>query len=107
MLSKSLMFRLMNLRMRILLSPPPSLAAAAAAVAVEGRRGAHIALRLPSLVDESSLPSYNGNISKYYFICQNLLGIYDLSCVLFLLCVIIVVLFCLMWIVLNQQYEDP
>ena len=43
MLSKSLLFCVMNLRMRIL-SPPPSLAAA-----VEGR-GAHVTLRLPSLV---------------------------------------------------------
>ena len=97
MLSKTVMFRLMNLRMRILSSPPPTFVAAAP----------HITLRLPSLVDESSLPSYNGKISKYDFLCQDLLGIYDLSCVLLLLCVIIVVLFCLMWIVLNQQYEDP
>ena len=97
MLSKTVMFRLMKLRMRILSSPPPSFVAAAP----------HITLHLPSLVDESSLPSSNGKISKYDFLCQDLLGIYDLSCVLLLLCVIIVVLFCLMWIVLNQQYEDP
>ena len=106
MLSKTVMFRLMNLRMRILSSFATAAAAAAVGV-VEGRRGAHITLHLPSLVDESSLPSSNGKISKYDFLCQDLLGIYDLSCVLLLLCVIIVVLFCLMWIVLNQQYEDP
>ena len=92
MLSKTVMFRLMKLRMRILSSPPPSLAAAAAVGVVEVRRGAHITLHLPSLVDESSLTSSNGKISKYDFLCQDLLGIYDLSCVLLLLCVIM--LFC-------------
>ena len=84
------MFRLMNLRMRILSSPPPSFVAAAVVGVVEGRRGAHITLHLPSLVDESSLQSSNGKNSKYDFLCQDLLGIYDLGCVL--LCVIL--LFC-------------
>jgi len=74
MLSKTVMFRLMNLRMRILSSFATAAAAAAVGV-VEGRRGAQITLRLPSLVDESSS---NGKISKYDFLCQDLFGIYDL-----------------------------
>jgi len=85
MLSKSLLFCVMNLRMRIL-SPPPSLAAAVVGV-VEGRRGAHITLRLPSLVAESSLLSPNGKVSKYdNILCHNF-GICNqcMICVAFLL----------------------
>ena len=76
MLSKSLLFCVMNLRMRIL-SPPPSLAAAAVIGVVEGRRGADITLRLPSLVAESSLLSPNGKISKYDNILCHDFGIYN------------------------------
>ena len=63
MLSKTVMFRLMNLRMRILSSPPPSPAAAAVGI-VAGRRGAHITLHLPSLVDSRpcQAPMENVNV---------------------------------------------
>ena len=96
MLSKSSMFRLMNMRMRILSPPPPpppptSLASAAAAAAAaaaavgvfEGRRGDHITLRLPTSVDESSLSSPNGKILKHDFLGHR---IQCMICVAFLFC---------------------
>jgi len=74
-----------------ILSPPPSLAASAVGV-VGGRRGAQVTL--PSLVDESSLPSSYGKkkefkIPRFRYIKP----IYDPCCILFCIFVFPSILF--------------